>query len=120
MEVQSHDRRTLGRRSFVKASLVSAALAIPDGPAMRPAEGAGSLPEEPVVAPEIIDTNVHLFRWPFRDLKYDRTEALVREAAPRTGSRKPGRAASNPSCTSNWTRSTGVWATNAANMATGC
>jgi hypothetical protein len=29
--------------------------------------------------PEIIDSNVHLFRWPFRGLKYDRTEALVRK-----------------------------------------
>lgn len=27
--------------------------------------------------PDIIDCNVHLFEWPFRKLKYDRTEALV-------------------------------------------
>src|SRR5262249_31897146 len=27
--------------------------------------------------PEIIDSNVHLFEWPFRKLKYDRTEALA-------------------------------------------
>ena len=38
-----------------------------------------SPPEEPAVGPEIIDTNVHLFPWPFRRLKYDRTEALVRK-----------------------------------------
>ena len=27
--------------------------------------------------PTIIDSNVHLFDWPFRKLKYDRTEALI-------------------------------------------
>ena len=33
---------------------------------------------EPLPAtPEIIDTNVHLFEWPFRQLKYGRTEALI-------------------------------------------
>ena len=79
MKDQSHDRQTLDRRSFVKASLVPAALAIPDSPAMRPAQGAESPPEEPAAGPEIIDTNVHLFQWPFRGLKYDRTEALVRK-----------------------------------------
>ena len=46
---------------------------------MRPAQGAESPPEEPAAGPEIIDTNVHLFQWPFRRLKYDRTEALVRK-----------------------------------------
>jgi uncharacterized protein len=76
---QSHDRQRLDRRSFVKASLVPAALVIPDSPAMRPAQGALSPPAEPAAGPEIIDTNVHLFRWPFRGLKYDRTEALVRK-----------------------------------------
>ena len=79
MKDQSHDPRTLDRRSFVKVSLIPAALAIPDSSAMRPAQGAESPPEEPAAAPEIIDTNVHLFRWPFRGLKYDRTEALVRK-----------------------------------------
>jgi len=76
----NHDRLRLDRRSFVKAALVPAALAIPDNsPARRPAQGAESPPEEPAAGPEIIDTNVHLFRWPFRGLKYDRTEALVQK-----------------------------------------
>jgi uncharacterized protein len=79
MKDQSQDRQLLDRRSFVKASLVPAALAIPDTPAKRPAQGAQSPPEEPDTGPEIVDTNVHLFRWPFRGLKYDRTDALVRK-----------------------------------------
>jgi uncharacterized protein len=79
MKDQSQDRQLLDRRSFVKASLVPAALAIPDTPAKRPAQGAQSPPEESVTGPEIVDTNVHLFRWPFRGLKYDRTDALVRK-----------------------------------------
>ena len=32
---------------------------------MRPAR-APSRPGEPAAGPEIIDTNVHLFQWPFR------------------------------------------------------
>ena len=79
MKDQSKNRQRLDRRSFVKASLVPAALAIPDSPAMRPSHGAKPPPEEPAAVPEIIDTNVHLFRWPFRGLRYDRTEALVRK-----------------------------------------
>ncbi len=75
----SLDRQRLDRRSFVKASLVPAALAIPGSPARRPAQGTESPPAEPATGPEIIDTNVHLFQWPFRRLKYDRTEALVRK-----------------------------------------
>jgi predicted TIM-barrel fold metal-dependent hydrolase len=79
MKDQSDERPSLDRRSFVKASLVPAALAIPGGPAMRPAHGAEPPPQEPAAGPQIIDTNVHLFQWPFRRLKYDRTEALVRK-----------------------------------------
>ena len=79
MKAQSHDRQWLDRRRFVKASLVPAALAIADGRAGRPTQGAESAPGEAAAGPEIIDTNVHLFRWPFRRLKYDRTEALVRK-----------------------------------------
>jgi predicted TIM-barrel fold metal-dependent hydrolase len=77
MKDKTNDRPRLDRRSFVKASLVPAALAIPDSSAIRPARGAGPPSDEPAAAPEIIDTNVHLFQWPFRELKYDRTEALV-------------------------------------------
>src|SRR5215472_476187 len=79
MKAQSHDRQRLDRRSFVKASLVPAALAIADGPARCPAQGAEPAQEEAAAWPELIDSNVHLFQWPFRELKYDRTEALVRK-----------------------------------------
>ncbi|MGO9469243.1 MAG: hypothetical protein ACLQVF_34385, partial [Isosphaeraceae bacterium] len=57
MNDQSHDRQRLDRRSFVKASLLPAALAIPDGPAMHPVQGAESPLQEPAAGPEIIDTN---------------------------------------------------------------
>jgi predicted TIM-barrel fold metal-dependent hydrolase len=79
MNDESRDRQRLDRRSFVKASLVPSVLAIPDSPPIRQAEGAGAPPEQPAAPPEVIDTNVHLFQWPFRVLKYDRTEALVRK-----------------------------------------
>jgi hypothetical protein len=79
MNEKSHNGRLLNRRSFVKASIVPAALAIPNSPAMRRAHGAESPPAESAAGPELIDTNVHLFQWPFRRLKYDRTEALVRK-----------------------------------------
>jgi len=72
----SHDTRTIDRRSFVKASLIPAAfsLAVRANPKAQGAEPApGSLP----AGPDIIDSNVHLFEWPFRKLKYARTEALI-------------------------------------------
>jgi hypothetical protein len=72
-------RQTLGRRTFLKASVLPAALTIPGGPAGRPAEGGGPPPDAPAAGPEITDSNVHLFSWPFRPLKYDRTEDLVRK-----------------------------------------
>jgi hypothetical protein len=57
----------------------TAALAITGGRVESPARGAESPPGEAGTGPEIVDSNVHLFRWPFRGLKYDRTEALVRK-----------------------------------------
>ena len=61
------------RRKFVKKVLLPTALG------MLPAQAVQSA--EPDVAvtppPDIIDTNVHLFDWPFRKLKYARTKALV-------------------------------------------
>jgi predicted TIM-barrel fold metal-dependent hydrolase len=77
MKGQNDHRRGLDRRSFVGASLLPAAWALPDGPVGRPAEGAEPAPGGAAAGPEIIDTNVHMYRWPFRPLKYDRTEALV-------------------------------------------
>jgi hypothetical protein len=79
MKDRHEDGTKLGRRGFVKASLATAALAVSGDPAALPARGAGSPGEGPDAVPQIIDTNVHLSEWPFRRLKYDRTEALVRK-----------------------------------------
>ncbi len=79
MKQASNERPGVDRRTFVKASLIPAALAVPDSPLEHPARGAESPPDEPGAVPEIVDTNVHLFQWPFRRLKYDRTLALVRK-----------------------------------------
>jgi len=61
----------IDRRDFLKASLLAgaaASLASPGPTAF--AASAGS-------SPGIIDTNVNLFQWPFRRLKYADTSALV-------------------------------------------
>jgi uncharacterized protein len=79
MKDQSHDWRRLDRRRFVKAAILPATLAIPDSTSGHPARGSAAPPDEASPRPEIIDTNVHLFQWPFRRLKYDRTELLVQK-----------------------------------------
>jgi uncharacterized protein len=66
MAREDHNRR-FDRRRFVQASL--AATVVAAGPHVSKAAESSS--------PEIIDTNVHLFQWPFRKLKYARTEALI-------------------------------------------
>ena len=72
-----HDSRTIDRRSFVKASLIptvfplGAVLANPSDSSGEPAPGSAP------TGPDIIDTNIHLFEWPFRKLKYAGTEALI-------------------------------------------
>ncbi|HZL87275.1 MAG TPA: amidohydrolase family protein [Pirellulaceae bacterium] len=68
-----HHTKAINRRTFVKASLIPAVLPLAASLAGQTGEGAESAP----AGPEIIDTNVHLFEWPFRKLKYDRTEALI-------------------------------------------
>jgi len=57
---------SISRRRFVKGLLLPAALG-----ALPAAAAAADAP------PSIIDTNVHLFAWPFRKLKYGQTQALV-------------------------------------------
>src|SRR5689334_25129780 len=63
----------LTRRRFLNAALLPAALGPLPAQAARGAEpdGGAALP------PDIIDTNVHLFDWPFRKLKYAGAKALV-------------------------------------------
>ncbi|MES2694393.1 MAG: amidohydrolase family protein, partial [Verrucomicrobiota bacterium] len=60
------------RRDFIKTSLLGAAVAAvaQTAPAASPHVGE---------SPGIVDTNVNLFRWPFRRLKYDDTAALVKK-----------------------------------------
>ena len=61
------------RRRFLKGALLPAALGTLPACAARGAEadGGGDSP------PNIIDTNVHLFDWPFRKLKYAGAKPLV-------------------------------------------
>jgi hypothetical protein len=65
------------RRQFLKASLLPAALPILAPEIFETCAGE----DEPAAAGDqprdIIDTNVHLFDWPFRTLKYRRTADLV-------------------------------------------
>ncbi|MEX0585526.1 MAG: amidohydrolase family protein, partial [Pirellulales bacterium] len=77
MPDNGHETRTLDRRSFVKASLIPAALPIAAALASASAQSAEPAPGPVPAGPDIIDCNVHLFEWPFRKLKYARTEALV-------------------------------------------
>jgi predicted TIM-barrel fold metal-dependent hydrolase len=53
--------------------LVPAALGTP----LCAALGADDAEKSETPPPDIIDTNVHLFDWPFRKLKYARTKALI-------------------------------------------
>ena len=71
----------LNRRDFLKHSVTSAAawvapaaitaMAQPSGKKAKSGKTGGRLP--------LIDTNVHLFEWPFRDLRYAKTSALVQK-----------------------------------------
>jgi predicted TIM-barrel fold metal-dependent hydrolase len=67
----------IDRRRFVKATLLPAVLPIANVLEDAAARGAEPEPGQVPRGPEIIDSNVHLFEWPFRKLKYDRTEALI-------------------------------------------
>lgn len=71
-----YDPEPIDRRRFVKASLVSAAIPIGAAVAYREIQAAEPLPATREI-PEIVDSNVHLFDWPFRRLKYGRTDALI-------------------------------------------
>jgi hypothetical protein len=71
------DTRTTDRRSFVKASLISPAIPIAAMLAQRSAQTAEPARAGSSTAPDITDSNVHLFEWPFRKLKYAQTEALI-------------------------------------------
>ena len=65
------------RRTFVRDSvcLMCSAAGSAGGPALALEEKVTAQPVRPEL-PAIVDTNVYLFEWPFRRLKYSRTEAL--------------------------------------------
>ena len=65
--------RKMTRRSFLKRALLPAAL----GTSLRDVLHGEEPGKANTTTPDIIDTNVHLFDWPFRKLKYARTKALV-------------------------------------------
>lgn len=65
----------LNRRTFFSRSLGAAAAVSVAAPAMaNPGTQSGAVA---ATEPEIIDTNVHIFDWPFRKMKYGTTKALV-------------------------------------------
>ena len=64
---------TLDRRQFLKTSLLAGAAASLGTPNPR----AQAAPASTSAAPGIVDTNINLFDWPFRKLKYRDTAALV-------------------------------------------
>jgi predicted TIM-barrel fold metal-dependent hydrolase len=65
--------RKLTRRRFLKGTLLPAVLGTLSERAVQGGEPQGGA----AVPPDIIDTNVHLFDWPFRRLKYAGARALV-------------------------------------------
>jgi hypothetical protein len=68
--------RTIDRRTLLKASLAPAAAPLAAAITSRLARGIEvQSSDQPV--PEIIDTNVHVFDWPFRKLKYAEPKKLV-------------------------------------------
>ena len=77
MAFEQDNSQKLSRRSFVKESLGPLALPLAASVANRAAGSAEQTAGSAAAGPDIVDTNIHLFDWPFRKLKYTRTEALV-------------------------------------------
>ena len=70
--------KKVSRRSFVSNSLgAAAALSFPLGNRAKAKDQRIAILKSPQDAPDIIDTNVNIFDWPFRKLKYGKTKALV-------------------------------------------
>src|ERR1041384_1058146 len=79
METFRTHMKPIDRRSFLKSSLLgAAAVSLPvHQPLPAQTVGGSVAVETSSQAPGIIDTNVNLFSWPFRALKYRDTKALV-------------------------------------------
>src|SRR5829696_2007557 len=68
------DRRSFLKRSLLVATTASLAAQRPLAPQTAESGVAVAAPSDPI---GIIDTNVNLFDWPFRALKYRDTKELV-------------------------------------------
>jgi predicted TIM-barrel fold metal-dependent hydrolase len=70
---------TMPRRVFIRNSALAAAgLAAPGAISALAAQASEPrAPSPDSGAPGVIDTNIHLFQWPFRHLKYGKTAALA-------------------------------------------
>jgi len=79
MEQFQLNMKPIDRRDFLKNSLLGgAAISLSDPQLLAAQTAAGSAPiVNSSQAPGIIDTNVNLFDWPFRALKYRGTKALA-------------------------------------------
>jgi predicted TIM-barrel fold metal-dependent hydrolase len=90
MPIDPNNRSAIDRRRFVQAMMLPTALPLaaalaadvtkaadPAAQAADPATAAPAVPAAAFPGPEIVDSNVHLFDWPFRRLKYARTDALA-------------------------------------------
>lgn len=69
--------KPIDRRNFLKSSLVSATAVSLTGHRLLAVQTAARNAVISSAVPGIIDTNVNLFDWPFRALKYRDTKALV-------------------------------------------
>lgn len=77
MPQRDDGQRKVDRRSFVGTSLLPAAATFAATVSAHNPLAAETGPAPATAAPEIIDSNVHLFQWPFRRLKYDTPPALI-------------------------------------------
>jgi hypothetical protein len=69
--------KPIDRRSFLKSSLAGATAVSLTGHRLLAAQTEAGSAATASAAPGIIDTNVNLFDWPFRALKYRDTKSLV-------------------------------------------
>lgn len=70
--------KKVSRRTFFSSSLgAAAALSLPGTAKATAGQEFTGTEQDPQDGPDIIDTNVNLFDWPFRKLKYGTTKALV-------------------------------------------
>lgn len=67
----------VNRRHFVKASLAPLGLPLAASLGSRALLRAEQATDSAARGPDIVDTNIHLFDWPFRKLKYANTEKLI-------------------------------------------